>query len=259
MRKIPCAVVAFALAPVVNATESLEVQARQVSADRFELLVQLPVDFDPQQAPALLQPVADQVCNGRGARLGRYSFESQTPLLAAPATSGTQTLTQQVECGGLPQVAIGVPAPETSPTADDERVVRANTLAYLAARDSNDFDTAHAMVSEGTAAMMRPENWRIPRAAFNKAAGLPSRKEVVRLTWYDDPAGAPRRGRYVAADYRGDYDHAGFYCGYVVWYLEADGTYRIVREEEGQMSHEVASRVAPSELAKARARIGCRD
>jgi hypothetical protein len=100
---------------------------------------------------------------------------------------------------------------------------------------------------------------RAARAAFNKAVGLPDNREVVRLTWYDDPAGAPQPGRYVAADYRGDYPHAGFYCGYVVWLLQLDGSYRIVREEEAQMPDEVAKKFSPEELAAARTQVQCRD
>jgi hypothetical protein len=173
--------------------------------------------------------------------------------------TGTQTFTQQVECGGAGAADIGVPAPETPPTPEDERTVRGNTLAYLAAKDSGDFDKAHALFGEEMASMMLPGNWREPRTAFNKAMGLPQRREVVRITWYDNPAAASRPGRYVAADFRGDYDHPGFYCGYVVWYLEPDGIYRIVREEEGQMTEEIAGKVAPADLAATRAQIGCRD
>lgn len=148
---------------------------------------------------------------------------------------------------------------KTQPTAEDERTVRTATVNYLAAKDRGDFDAAYALLGSEMAAMFTTENWRSPRAAFNAAAGQPNNREVVRLTWYDDPAGAPMPGRYVAADYRGDYAHAGFYCGYLMWYLQPDGSYRIVREEEGQMLDAIAKTFTPEALASARAQIQCRD
>lgn len=259
MRTIPSMLLALAMTQTASAAGQINVEAKQIAPDQFELTAQLPVGVDPQQASSLLQPVAQRVCGDRSAQLGRYRFESQAPLAAGSKDEGTQVFKQLVECGGTAAVAIGIPAPETQPTPEDERSVRDNTLTYLAAKDGGDFDRARALMDEETASMMRPENWQEPRTAFNKDAGLPLRREVVRITWYDNPAGAPRPGRYAAADYRGDYAHPGFYCGYVVWYLEPDDTYRIVREEEGQMSEQVAKKLAPSELASARAQIGCRD
>lgn len=253
---------ALGLAATAWAADSVEVQARQVSPDRFEITAQLPASLDPLQASSLLQPVADQVCAGRTAKLGHYSFEAEQPLAGSAkpsAGAASQTFIQQVECGGATVAAAGAPAPKTPPTPEDERAVREATLAYLDAKDRGDFDAAHAMLGEEATALMRVDNWRKPRAAFNANAGTPSRREVVRLTWYDDPAGAPRAGRYVAADYRGDYTHAGFYCGFVAWYLQADGSYRIVREEEGQVPAEIAKNLAPGALAAARAQVGCRD
>lgn len=264
MRRVSGAAIALGLAGTAWAADSVDVQARQVSPDRFELTAQFPASLDPQQASSMLQPVADQLCAGRGAKLGHYSFQAIQSLGKAgdaPPADGTptQTFIQQVECGGATPLASGVPAPKAPPTPEDERTVREATLGYLEAKDRGDFDAAHTLLGEEAAALMRADNWRTPRAAFNADAGLPSRREVVRLTWYDDPAGAPRSGRYVAADYRGDYTHAGFYCGFVVWYREADGRYRIVREEEGQIPAQAAKKLAPEALAAARVQVGCRD
>ena len=260
MGKIYAALVALTLSPLAMATDSgIEVQARQLSNDRFELTVQLPASTNPEQASTMLQPVADQVCGGRSAQLGRYSFQATQRVDAKAPAGGTQTFVQQVECGGVPALVAGVPAPKAPPSPEDERVVRERTLAYLEAKDRGEFDTARAMLGNEAAAMMSADNWRDPRMAFNAASGMPSRREVVRLTWYDDPSGAPRLGRYVAADFRGDYPHAGFYCGYVVWYLEADGQYRVVREEEGQAAADTVKGLAPDALAGMRQQVGCRD
>ena len=259
MRKIHCAFVALALAPVAMAQGvTAEVQARQLSEDRFELVVELPAYLDQQQLWPLLQPAAEQVCGGRSAQQGRISYTANQPVDAG-ADHGTTTVVQVVECSGPRPEAAGHPAPKTPPSAEDEVAVRERTLAYLEAKDRGDFDAAGEMLGKEAAEFMRADNWSGPRAAFNVASGLPSRRDIVRLSWYDDPAGAPRLGRYVAADYRGDYPHAGFYCGFVVWYLEADGQYRVIREEEGQAMTDTMQGLAPDALAAMRRKVGCRD
>ena len=63
----------------------------------------------------------------------------------------------------------------------------------------------------------------------------------------------------MAADYSASYADAAFYCGQVVWLLQPDSSYRIVREEEGQLTNEVASKVAAGELSATRLQLGCRD
>jgi hypothetical protein len=259
MRRISLALLAALMIPPATAADPVEVQAKQLAPDQYELIVELPADIDPQQASSMLFPVAEQICAGRPAQMGRFRFKSDAPFAPGAKASSTQTFTQQIECGASNAVIHVARAPKTPPTEEDESAIRASTLKYLAAKDRNDFDAASALLGSEMAVMLTTDNWRSPRAAFNEKAGEPNHREVVRLTWYDDPAGAPAPGRYVAADYRGDYAHAGFYCGYVMWHLQPDGTYRIVREEEGQMPDEIAKTFTPEELASARTQIQCRD
>lgn len=259
MRQMFMALAAALVAPTVLAADSIEVRAKQLGPDQYELVMELPASVDPQQASSMLLPAAEQLCAGRPAQLGRYRFEAKTPLLSHAGAPAMQTFTQQVACGTSTEVVHVGRAPKAPPTAQDEQTIRADTLRYLAAKDRGDFDAAYTLVGSELAAMFANGEARASRARFNAAAGLPDHREVVRLTWYDDPAGAPLPGRYVAADYRGDYPHAGFYCGYVVWHLQPDGSFRIVREEEGQMPDEVAKSFSPEQLAAARAQVQCRD
>lgn len=259
MRQMFMALVAALIAPTVMAADSIEVRATQLGPDQYELAMELPASIDPQQASSMLLPAAEQLCAGRPAQLGRYRFEAKTPLPPNAGATAMQTFTQQVSCGASTEVVHVSRVPKAPPTAQDEQAIRADTLRYLADKDRGDFDAAYAVLGSELAAIFADGGSRTSRAAFNAAAGQPDHREVVRLTWYDDPAGAPRPGRYVAADYRGDYPHAGFYCGYVVWHLQPDGKFRIVREEEAQMPDEIARKFSPEELAAARAQLQCRD
>lgn len=259
MRRIFVMLVAALVVPASMAADSIEVRASQLGADQYELAMELPASVGPQQASSVLLPVAEQLCAGRPAQLGRYRFESHAPLAPGAGSSTTQTFTQEVACGTSSEVVHVARAPKTRPTAQDEQTIRADTLRYLDAKDRGDFDAAFALLGSELADMFVNGKSREARTAFNAAAGLPDNREVVRVTWYDDPAGAPVPGRYVAADYRGDYPHAGFYCGYVVWLLQPDGSFRIVREEEAQMLDEIAKKLSAEELAAARAQLQCRD
>jgi hypothetical protein len=249
---------AAAVIPAAMAADSIEVRTRQLGPDRYELAMDLPARLDPRQASSMLLPVAEELCAGRPAGFERYRFESNAPL-GADAGAATQAFTQEVACGASNAIVHVARAPKTPPTAQDEQRIRADTLRYLAAKDRDDFDAAKSLLGPELTELFANGKSRDARVAFNAKAGLPNRREVVRLTWYDDPAGAPLPGRYVAADYRGDYAHAGFYCGYVVWHLQPDGSFRIVREEEAQMPDEITKTMSAEELASARAQVQCRD
>lgn len=259
MRISPTALLIAALVPWSATADNFQVQTHKLGPDQYELAVKLPPDVGPAQVQAILRPRAGQVCDGRAWQWGKYRFDSSKPLEAKPPLVGQQTFVQEVLCGAaLPVDATAVPAPKTPAGANDIRRVKESTLAYLVAKDNGDFTKVRTMLTKEAEPYMQAD-WSDQRAAFNQQAGLPTRREVVRLSWYDNPQGAIRLGRYVAADYRGDYKHAGFYCGYVLWYREADGGYRVVREEEGQISNETAKKTAPADLPALRKQVGCRD
>lgn len=259
MRTIPAAMLIAALAPMSISAANFQVKTHQVTPDQYELTVQLTPELNPDQAQSILTPAADQVCAGRSWHWGSHRFNSVAPYGDKTPGVGQQTFVQTVQCGAAaPPDLSSVPAPQGSPTAEDASRVKQTTLDYLSAKDHGDFAKARAVQTEEAKPYMQ-DDWSKPRAAFNRQAGLPTRREVLRLTWYDNPQGAPRRGRYVAADYRGDYANAGFYCGFAMWYREADGSYRLVREEEGQVSDATVSKVAAADLPALRKQVGCRD
>lgn len=264
MRRSTVFCLAFAaLAPAAFAGDAPNVEVKPLPGGRFELTVTVPDTTQPGKGQAMLMPKAMELCGARELQLGAYKFKSIAPMAGTGSTLATSLVfTQEMQCGAATTVAAVVPAavraPATAPTANDEADIRSRTLAFLSAKDRGDFDAAIAMFSATTGAMLTEENWRSPRRAFNASAGMPLQQQVVRVTWYDDPAGV-EPGRYVAADYSASHANAAFYCGYVMWRLQPDGGYRIVREEEGQMKPSEAALVATGEMAAARAQLGCRD
>jgi hypothetical protein len=109
------------------------------------------------------------------------------------------------------------------------------------------------------ASHVSPDAWTAARNAFNAQVGPGATANVVRITWYDNPAGAPVHGRYAAADYSVAYPSAGFTCGYVMWLRQADGGYLIVREEEAQVTPDNVAHLSAEQVATMRVQLRCRD
>jgi hypothetical protein len=262
MRHITC-VFALTIAMPVVAAQSDNVLVRDLGNGRYELSITLAEIVDPAQGQAALVPKVLELCGSLRPEFGRYRFEGTEPLAGTKEVpKRSLQYTQEIECKD-PSAPLAVndipPAPATPPTDEDEADIRKRTLAYLEAKDTNDFDAAFAMLGPTIAGYMTSESWRAPRTAFNAAtAGQPER-EVIRITWYDDPQNAPTPGRYAAADYRASYASKGFYCGYVMWLRQQDGSYLIVREEEGQATPDMVATIAPESMPQARMQLGCRD
>lgn len=241
------------------AAEPWQVQVTPLGTDQYQATVTgLPAGVPAAVVQSGLEPVARDVCGERGFRLERYRFESSRPMAAGDEEPGEQTFEQQFSCGGSVAEAEGPAAPRTPPTPDDERLVREQTLAYLAALDEGDWPKAYAMHAPEVAAMLDSPRNREQRDLLRKASGQPTQREVIRLTWYDDPANAPK-GRYVAADYRAAFANSAFYCGYAMWLQQPDGRFRIIRIEDGVLDADTASTLSPEQLAGARRQLACRD
>jgi hypothetical protein len=262
MRHITC-VFALTLAAPVLAAQSDNVLVQDLGNGRYQLSVTLAETVDPAQGQAALVPKALELCGSLRPEFGHYRFEGTEPMAGTKkAPKRSLQYTQDIECKD-PSAHLAVsdipPAPATPPTAEDEADIRKRTLAYLEAKDTNDFDLAYKMFGPTMVGYMTPDSWRKPRAAFNAATGGQAEREVVRITWYDDPQNAPSPGRYAAADYRASYPSQAFYCGYAVWLRQKDGSYLIVREEEGQTTPDMAAGIAPESMPAVRAQLGCRD
>jgi hypothetical protein len=81
----------------------------------------------------------------------------------------------------------------------------------------------------------------------------------VAVTWYNNPPNAPVPGIYAAVDFVGAYDNLHLMCGYVVWLLQPDGTWRIVTLDEGVLSRADAPSPTAADLAQIRTLMRCRD
>ncbi|MFS0736179.1 DUF4019 domain-containing protein [Sphingomonas sp. 1P06PA] len=133
----------------------------------------------------------------------------------------------------------------------------AETEAYFAAKDRGDAEAAYRRLAPSVKAYLPPDLWKANLAQFNAGAGKPEGREIARLTWYDNPPEAREPGLYVAADFTGRFSGLALMCGYVMWHREADGTFRIVREEQNVLDKETAAQLAPERRAPLARQFGC--
>lgn len=262
MRPSTC-FIALAFLGTATAAATDQVKVTELGNGRYQLSVKLAETVDPSHGQAALVPKALELCGSLRPELGHYRFEGTEPMAGTKnAPKRSLQYTQDIECkdpSASPAVTDIPPAPATPPSADDEADIRKRTLAYLEAKDTNNFDAAFAMLGPTMVGYMTPESWRNPRATFNAATGGQAEREVIRITWYDNPQNAPTPGRYAAADYRASYASKAFYCGYVVWLRQKDGSYLILREEEGQATPEMVAGIPPESMTAVRTQLGCRD
>ena len=95
--------------------------------------------------------------------------------------------------------------------------------------------------------------------AFNERAGARRSRRVIRLTWYNNPPQAPVPGIYAATDFTGEFANLHFVCGYVMWVMQRNGSWRLAREEEAFVGRADAPNATAEELALLRPQVGCRD
>lgn len=242
-----------------TAAQSLDANVERIAEGEFRIRITFPGVVAPDQAQDMLSQVGASLCAGQPPVWGHYKFKSSEPADGSKTEQASTDFEQELTCGtGVATAKPGTPAPTTPPSDADRRDVEARTLDYLKKKDQGDFAAADAMFEEHVMAQIDRATWRDNRRSFNGDAGLPEARTVVGISFYDDPADSPQLGRYAAVDYRASYDNLAFYCGYVVWLRQADGSYRLIREDESLASDAQVRAFSQDQLASLKRQPGCR-
>ena len=154
-------------------------------------------------------------------------------------------------------VALPPQAGDAIPDAATQRALAQETYAYFKAKDGGAYDKAYARIAPSMTAYLTPDLYKADAQRFNAEAGKVEERRITRLTWCRDPADAPAPGLYVAADFRSSFPNIHLHCGYVMWHQEADGRFRIVREEQSFIDKAMARQLPPERLAPLATQFGC--
>ena len=252
-RKIVSAILALliALAPEVR------VEAEPLDANRHMLAMDTEARSSFQAAQAALLPTATRLCADRTFFLGAFKFADQPEAPAAKRGVAKTRFQQELYCS-IPQRFSGSATAglQDPPEAQQQAVLKA-TYAYLAAKDSNRLSDAYAMFSPR--AKLTAPDWVAKARDFNEQAGAVRARRVTDISWYSNPPEAPEPGLYVAADLNGAFENVEFLCGYVVWKLDADGSFRVVREEQNFVERRRGAKLALPDGTRLRAQMGCKN
>lgn len=127
---------------------------------------------------------------------------------------------QEISCSSATNSTQGSDAdmgiPRGDPDQSLEAFVTEISIGYLMAHSEGAFEKAYAALSDYIR-VSSLSDWSQRTKEANDAAGKLRSARVWRVTVYDNPPGAPRPGRYIAADFETEYERIPLQCGYLVW------------------------------------------
>lgn len=251
------------LAILLAAQAVPQVESEPIDENRFRLSISGGGIGSIEAAQAALMPKARQLCGAKPVSFGTFRF-TQTEKIAPPTaarSAASLKVEQELFCGTPKPTldAAALPPPGWEPSQADQQAVLAATYSYFAAKDRGRYAEAWSMLSNRMKEMSPAAGWQREAAAFNASSGGVRARRVTEITWYNNPAGAPQPGVYVAADYSGEFEKLEFICGYVMWLLQPDGSFRLVREEQNLLHKTTARNLASIDRQPLRAQMGCKE
>lgn len=218
-----------------------------LTIDRYDARVSAAVE-------ARIVALSAELCGARAVEHGE--FEYTTELGRDPGETPPQIVgfRKEIACIDAPEAVAAAVPDDWQPSEADVAAARGYVLDYFRRRDGGDYDAAFAMLEPG---MVARDTWLEGVREFNRRAGAAEGRSIAKLTWYVNPAAAPKPGVYLAADFTGRFSELDSYCGYVILYRGAGGGYAIVREEANILARDVVAGKPADEVAQARALLPC--
>ena len=237
-----------------------QAEAEPLDSGRHMLAMETDASTAFEAAQAALVPTATRLCANRRFFLGAFKFAEETAAAGAKAGAAQASFQQELYCSGPLQLSgSAAAAAAPGPSEARQQAVLKATYGYLAAKDGNRLSEAYAMLSPRAKLASTEPDWIARTRAFNQQAGAVRARRVTAISWYSDPPEAPEPGLYVAADLNGEFEKVELLCGYVVWRLDADGGFRLVREEQNFLERRTGAKLPPLDRAPLRAQMGCKD
>jgi hypothetical protein len=202
---------------------------------------------------------ARENCGARYPHLTRYQFEGRERISGTDPEPATFAVRQELSCLVEPPPAeVGAVVPsDWQQTPEDERLITTLAQRYFDLFDAQDVTGLRQLLDAEMLTYQSEAEMAAELSEFHRNAGTPGRHQVKAVTWYVNPATAPRPGVYVAVDFERNYSGLLLNCGYLIWYREADGRYVLTRTESNTVSRPAAG-VDPPDLNQFRAMWNCR-
>ena len=130
---------------------------------------------------------------------------------------------------------------------------------YFFVKDKSDFNKAYSYLTPATKQLINYDRWVEITTESNKVSGNIISREIRKVTWYNNPQDSQSPGIYAAFDFIGQTEKANIYCGYLIWQQMSDGSFALLREEQGLINKvDEKSLQEDGKLEEFKAKIGCK-
>lgn len=229
-----------------------DIAVERRSVDEFVLTV-APFELtSAQNIQARLEAKAKELCGARSVHHGKFAFETKVATEKREPSQVVGGYRQEFQCVDDAAPVAAVVPDDWKPSETDIAAGRSFALRYFELRDAAEYDKAFAMIEPGVEAH---EDWVRRAKTFSAEAGPVQQRAIVKLTWYVNPAGAPKPGVYLAVDHAARFPRLDTYCGYLILHRDAAAGYAITREETNILRSDPAG--TPQQLESSRALLPC--
>jgi hypothetical protein len=254
---------AFLLQPAAVAAAEPSITHERQGANGYRLRLIIPTPAGAEAGARLLNRTVRSLCGALHPHYGRWQIAAPLVVANPAAPPPAADVTQEVTCEAAPAPAssasaAGLVDPNWAATAADEQALRSATEAFFEARDAGRFEVAYGFLSPGFGGGETIDAFRSEGLRFNREAGPKIGRRLAAVTWYNNNLGGAPPGIYAAVDFAADYQALHFSCGYVIWRLQPDRSWKLVTVNQAVVSRAAAPGATAEELATIRSRVGCR-
>jgi hypothetical protein len=244
----------------MSSASAAEVSVRQLRPGTYEFALTNPTALSENEARAHIAKAAVSICKGLTAVPGRWRYESKEAISGgSPSSTETFRFILEVSCVPGAQTQTGERRPTLQNDEESQRAqneVRLKSQEYFQLIASKRVD--EALTHLAIAGMGVDEaRWKSNKLSFQAMTGAPLEISITKITVYDNPAGAPAPGLYIAADYSNVYRDVPIHCGYLMWFRPVGGEFRITREETGHVTSEQLRSIPSAQLPEVKRRLRC--
>jgi hypothetical protein len=263
MNALPALLSALLLQAVPQAAGPAVTHER-LGENRYRLHITIPSSQHLDAAHRMMAETMRSLCGDLHPVLGRWEMTAPLATGAAapptPAVDIYHDLTCQAELRAPPSTpAPAIAGSSWTPGIADEAAVRSASDAFLDAREAGRFAEAYGWLAATFRATASLAEFSAEAETSNRRAGRRIERRLAAVTWYNgDLPGAPP-GVYAAVDFVGAYESLHFTCGYLIWQLQADRSWRLVTLNEAVAARADAPAASAEQIAALRREMRCRD
>lgn len=246
----------------MSSASAAEVSVREIQQGTYEFVLTNPTTLTESEAMAHIAKAASSICKDITAVPGKWRFEAKEAIGSgepSPREPNTFRFVQEISCVSGSQVQTGKRRPTLQNEEESRRAqneVKLKSEAYFQFIASKRIDEAFAHIAAARMGV-NEARWKSDKLSFQAMAGEPLEISIKKITVYDNPAGAPEPGLYVAADYSNVYRNVPIHCGYLLWFRQSGGEFRITREETGHVTSEQLKSIPSSQLPEIKRALRC--